>query len=144
MFRTIVVGVDGSECSARSLDLACELAKLHGGEIHLVHSPELVTVRMAFAGEGVVDVPSDDQKLTAGKKVMEQATAAASAKGITPATTTIGEDGPVDDILTIVQLYGADLIVTGRRGLSSVGGLFLGSTSQKLAQSADCPCLTVK
>lgn len=144
MFHTIVVGVDGSDCSARALDTACDLALFHKSELHLVHSPEVATVQMAYLGQGFVDAPSAEQMATAGQQVMQEAINAAKAKGIKPASTTIGDQGPVEDIMTIIQLYGADLVVSGRRGLGSVSGLFLGSTSQKLAQVADCACLTVK
>ena len=38
----------------------------------------------------------------------------------------------------------ADLIVCGSRGFGRMKSLLLGSTSHKIAQLAQCSCLTVK
>ena len=37
-----------------------------------------------------------------------------------------------------------DMIVMGRRGLSDLQGLLMGSVSHKVSHLADCACLTVK
>lgn len=128
MFFTIVVGIDGSDSAARALASACTLAKAHGGALHIVHAPE----------------PAQGQDRDVGAQIMSDATQQAQAIGVKPDSTTVGKDSPWSEIMTIVELYEADLIVTGRRGLGGVSGLFMGSTSQKIAQLADCPCLTVK
>ena len=133
MFKVIIVGYDGSDPSVRALEAACELAKIHRGELHLVHTPELSASQVTFG----VDAPVD------GQQSMQDAVDIAAAMGVTPAGTTIGTRTPYDEIMNIVDLYDGDLIVTGRRGLGGVSGLFMGSTSQKLAQAAKCACMTV-
>jgi len=133
MFKVIVVGYDGSDPSVRALEAACELAKVHRCELHLVHTPELSASQVTFG----VDAPFD------GQQAMQDAVDIAAAMGVTPAGTTIGRGTPCDEIMNIVDLYDGDLIVTGRRGLGSVTGLFMGSTSQKLAQAAKCACMTI-
>jgi nucleotide-binding universal stress UspA family protein len=133
MFKVIVVGYDGSDPSVRALEAACELTKVHQSELHLVHTPELSSSQVTFG----VDAPVD------GRQAMQDAVGIGAAMGVTPASTTIGTGTPCDEIMTIVDLYDGDLIVTGRRGLGGVSGLFMGSTSQKLAQVAKCACMTV-
>lgn len=133
MFETIVVGYDGSDPSVRALETACSLVKVHQAEIHLVHTPE---VRMSEFDTG-------DDVRSAANQAIQDAVGIATTMGVTPASTTIGETEPSDDIMQIVDLYDAKLIVTGRRGLGSVSGLLIGSTSQKLAHMAKCACMTV-
>jgi len=144
MFQSIVVGVDGSAPSERAMQLACALTKVHKAELHIVHAPEVAAAHMAFPAGSPVLTPTVAQMAEAGTVVMRKATEIANDAGVTPATTTIGEDTPCAEIATIVDLYDADLVITGRRGLGSVSGLFMGSTSQKLAQTLECACLTVK
>lgn len=138
MFKCIVVAIDGSPPSERALDTACTLAKAFDSEVHLVHALENKTVEVPLQTSTLHADPSS------GAKVMETAGAAAEAMGITPASTTIGEGDAYDEIMTIAQLYGADLIVTGRRGLGNISGLLAGSTSQQIAKHATCAFLSVK
>jgi nucleotide-binding universal stress UspA family protein len=55
------------------------------------------------------------------------------------------EDGdPVSRILEITQEEGADVVVTGARGLSTFRALLLGSVSQKLGHHAKVTTVTVR
>ncbi|MEM1072830.1 MAG: universal stress protein [Pseudomonadota bacterium] len=129
MFQTIVVAIDGSEPARRALDTACQLAKTLGGEIHLVHALE--------------NTASDADK-PGTSAVMTAAVHQAEVLGISPASTTVGEGDPFEEIMTIADLYSADLVVAGRRGMSGLGGLLAGSTSQQLAKGGDFAFLSVK
>lgn len=51
---------------------------------------------------------------------------------------------PVDDLLAVAGEVQADVIVIGLRRRSAVGKLILGSHSQQILLSADCPVLAVK
>lgn len=133
MFKSIIVGYDGSDPSVRALELACRLSSIHQAELHIVHTPEVSMTE--FPGEKSVSI--------AAQKAMQDAVEIAKTLNVTPASQTIGEAQPSEDIMQIVGLYDGDLIVTGRRGLGSVTGLFMGSTSQKLAHMAKCACMTV-
>lgn len=144
MIDAIVVGVDGSDASDRALKMACDLAKVHAAELHIVHSPEIAAVEAFAPVGGPVLGPSLAQVADAGNQVMTKAKETASAAGVTPASCTLGEDAPCAEIMTIVDLYDADLVVTGRRGLGAVSGMLMGSQSQKLAHALDCAFLTVK
>jgi len=138
MFNCIVVAIDGSEPSHRALKAACRMAKAFSSEVHLVHALENKVVEAAVAG--VAWTTPDDT----GENVLANAVASAKEMGITPSSTTSGEGDPFEEIMTIAQLYSADLIVTGRRGLGNISGLFAGSTSQQIAKHADCAFLSVK
>jgi nucleotide-binding universal stress UspA family protein len=55
----------------------------------------------------------------------------------------IGDGDPGANIVKYADEVGADPIVTGRRGLGDVAGLFLGSTSHGISKYAKCACLSV-
>jgi nucleotide-binding universal stress UspA family protein len=130
MFQSIVVAVDGSEPSKRALEAACSLARAFGSEVNLVHARESKRQQSGTAQETAA--------------VLEAAVAQAEKAGVTPSSATAVEGDPFEEIMTIVGLYGADLVVTGRRGLGNISGLFAGSTSQQIAKNADCAHLSVK
>ncbi len=137
MFKTIVVAIDGSEPSKRAVQAACELAKAFEGEIHLVHALDNKSGDVPMGAK-------DNAGEKSGSAIVEEAVSLAESKGVSPSSTTIGEGESYDEIMTITELYGADLIVTGRRGLGNISGLFAGSTSQKIAKNAVCAFLSVK
>ena len=127
MFKTIVIAIDGSEPSKRALKAGCEIARAFGGEIHLVHAQE--------AHSGPRERVSDTES---GSPELDEARAMAVAAGVTSLTATAVEGDPFEEIMTVVDLYSADLIITGRRGLGNIKGLFAGSTSQQIAKHANC------
>ena len=49
-----------------------------------------------------------------------------------------------DDVLTVAEEVGAELIVIGLRHRTPVGKLILGSTAQRVLLDATCPVLAVK
>jgi nucleotide-binding universal stress UspA family protein len=54
------------------------------------------------------------------------------------------EGRPADKILEMAGSEDVDTIVMGSRGLSDARALFLGSVSHKVANHAQCTCVTVK
>lgn len=146
MFKKIVVAVDGSDCSMGAVRMACEMAQASGGEITIVHAPQAETSAMVVGAVSgyheILTAPTHDELLAAGQSVLDQATAEAKKAGCT-AKTDMHVGDPVRQVLKVAKEEGADLIVTGRRGLGSVASLFLGSTSQRIQHHAACACLTV-
>lgn len=147
MFKKIVVGIDGSDNANHALTLACDLADKYGSEIHLVHTPQPQTVAFALGAVAsyhvVTTMPSASEIKEASEKVLRAGTALAAEHGQT-ITHTYGNQGdPADELVACAEKTGADLIVTGRRGLGSVGALVQGSTSQRVNHLAKCACLSV-
>ncbi len=138
MFRCIVIAIDGSEPSERALEAGCTLAKAFGGEVHLVHALENKTM------EAPMQATSAQGDTLVGSEIMNKAVEKAKAQGVVPASSTIGETEAFAEIMTIAELYSADLIVTGRRGLGNISGLLAGSTSQQISKYAKCAFLSIK
>ncbi len=146
MFKTIIVAVDGSDCAKKAVTTACELARQSEGQIIVVHAPQAETSAFAVGAVAgyheVLTAPTHDELTEAGTKILDEATAIAKEAGCDVQTDLhIGD--PVRQVLQVAKDNSADLIVTGRRGLGSVAGLFLGSTSQRIQHHATCACLTV-
>jgi nucleotide-binding universal stress UspA family protein len=51
---------------------------------------------------------------------------------------------PAEDLISIAEASGADLIVIGLRRRTPVGKLILGSNAQRILLDAPCPVLAVK
>ncbi len=147
MFEKIVVGMDGSQQAERALGLACDLASKYDSEIHLVHTPEPQTVAFAMGAlagyHAVTTMPSAQDVDAAREKILTLARSIAKEhdQKITQTYMELGD--PADQIIACAEACGADLIVTGRRGLGSLGSLLQGSTSQRVNHLAKCACLSV-
>lgn len=147
MFEKIVVGLDGSETSQRALGTACELAKKFGSEIHLVHTPQPQTVAFAMGAvagyHAVTSMPSSDEVAKAANKIIDAGKAIAAKHGYKITQSYIESGDPADAVVGCAQNCGADLIVTGRRGLGAIGAILQGSTSLRINHLAKCATLSV-
>ncbi len=147
MISSIVVGIDGSEAAQRALRMACAIAKNFGASLQIVHTPRDETV--IYAAEAIsgfyVGPNAAQQELLreAAEKVGEMARSIADEEGVANAEVHVGHGDPARDVLDRATAVGADLIVTGRRGLGDLGALVLGSTSHQISKHAKCACLTV-
>jgi len=147
MFKKIVAGLDGSEASEKAFELACSLAQQYDSEIHLVHTPQPQTVAFAMGAVAgyhtVTTMPSEDDVKSACEKIQSQGEAIASKYKRTIKQSHMDRGDPADQIIACAEECGADLIVTGRRGLGSIGSLLQGSTTQRVNHLAKCACLSV-
>jgi len=147
MFAKIVVGIDGSDTSHTALEIACDLAQKYGSELHLVHTPQPQTVAFAMGAvpgyRTVTTMPAPSEIKQAGEKVLNAGRALAKQHDQKITKTYMDLGDPAHEIVACAEKCGADLIITGRRGLGSLGALVQGSTSQKINHLAKCACMTV-
>ena len=146
MFKQIIIGLDGSDPSKVALGIACDLAKHYDSNLTLVHVPhsESVIAVGAVAGYGAVaSMPDSEEIEKAGQEVLDAGAAEAAKSGCGVVETVMPKGDAAKEILALADKIGADLIVTGRRGLGSVASLMLGSTSQRISHDAECAVLTV-
>lgn len=136
--RTIVVGVDGSETSARALRWAVEEASLRGARILAVHA-----WLYPHVGIGHSEAPFGYEELRQDADELLQATvqaAADTAPGVAIESRLV-EGIPADELLAAAD--GAEMLVLGSRGLGGFVGLLLGSVGQQCARHARCPVVIV-
>ena len=106
MFNKIVVGLDGSDHSETALRLSCDLAGKYHSALGSVAGYHVTT-----------PLPSAEEVKSAADKVIERAEAIAAEYGVPVAAHSIEYGEPADQIVDYARKVGADLIVTGRRGL---------------------------
>ena len=145
MFKSIVVGTDGSDTATKALTAAIELAQRHAASLHVVS---------AFA-------PVADQRLRAEARQAphdvewtinprEDVDATLSAAGVQvreaglEVNTHAREGDPADSILDVAEEEEADLIVVGNKGMTGAKRFLLGSVPNKVSHHAPCSVLIVR
>jgi nucleotide-binding universal stress UspA family protein len=136
MFKTIVLATDGSDSAAAAESQAVELAKQDGAKLILVHVHERIL------GKGGGDLQADEPEV---EQQVKSRADEISKDGIETSVEIrdVMLGGPAHPIAELAEQAGADLIVIGSRGLSSVSGVLLGSVAQRLLHLAKCPVLVV-
>ena len=138
LYMNILVPLDGSEYSQKALLQACDMAKNYQSNLILVY---------------VVDKPISlnllDRKeylkilRSFGQKVLVKAKQTAKLEGL-DATTIMKEGNISNEILKLAKIKKCNLIIIGSKGLGTTARFFLGSVSNKLANSSTCSILIVK
>ncbi|WP_199701972.1 universal stress protein [Jiangella rhizosphaerae] len=140
MSNVIVVGVDGSPDSGAALDWAAAEARLRGAALHVVYGLWMPMAAVPFGGAAVLP-PSDELRAYA-TEILDTALQRAkeTAPGLDVDTLLILRP-PAEALLEAAK--DADLVVTGTRGLGTIGSIVLGSVSGRLATHAPCPAVVV-
>lgn len=141
MYKTIVVGTDGSASAMKAVEHAASLAVATGAHLHIAMAtptiPVLVSPDMMVATNEWTNA-SDH----AAKTALEVADESAAAAGAT-ATTHQRSGDPADALLSLCDEIGADLLVVGSRGMQGARRFLLGSVSSRCAHHADRSVLIV-
>ena len=145
MFRSIVVGTDGSETAGKAVQEAIELAKAVGASIELVSAYEPVpTARLR---EEQRDTPQDLQWMVNPREEVD-ATLSDAADSVREAGIDVNvyarEGDPADAILDVAEEKGADLIVVGNKGMTGAKRFLLGSVPNKVSHHAPCSVLIIR
>jgi nucleotide-binding universal stress UspA family protein len=140
MFEKVLLAVDGSEHSLHSARTAADLARaMTSKEIRIVVAYDPIP---PYLGEPNLQF-TIDARLEDAQKIMKTAV---DAVGDVPCEihTELIEASPAEAIIDVAATRKSDVIVMGSRGLGTLAGLLLGSTSQKVVSHAPCPVLIVR
>ena len=147
MFKQIIVGLDGSETSKTAARIACEMANHSSGTVTLIHVPHAESAAFivgAVAGyHAAITRPTKEEVEAAGQKILDEGMSIAKEMGCKSVQTQMPHGNAVTEILNLADEIGADVIVTGRRGLSGITSLVMGSTTQSINHHAGCACLSI-
>ena len=145
MFRSIVVGTDGSETATQAVRQAVELAKATGSRLELVSAYEPVSGQRLR--EESQQVPGDLQWMVNPRAdvdaTLTEAGAIAGEAGV-DATSHARQGDPADAILDVAEETKADLIVVGNKGMTGARRFLLGSVPNKVSHHAPCSVLIIR
>ncbi|HEU4658944.1 MAG TPA: universal stress protein [Capillimicrobium sp.] len=145
MFRSIVVGTDGSETASEAVRQALELAKQIGARIELVSAYEPVSSQRLRQEQK--DVPGDLQWMVNPREdvdaTLEDAASAVRDAGV-DVETYARQGDPADAILDVAEETNADLIVVGNKGMTGAKRFLLGSVPNKVSHHAPCSVLIIR
>ena len=137
MFKTIVLAMDGSAGADKAVPVAAELARKYDGKLVITHVDE----RIAAKGDMPSVTPNETDIRAELESKAEKLKADGIDAGVEFGTVVLG--GPAKEIEDLAERIGADLIVAGTRGHSSVAGLIVSSVTHRLLHVARRPVLIV-
>jgi nucleotide-binding universal stress UspA family protein len=150
MFPKILVAIDDSEFSCTIFEQALALAKTHHSELMIMHVLSLSDD--IYPGDPYVGIPHaafqvyakrwEDRKQTSLIKLRALEEEAAAIGVLAEFTQNAGDPGKL--ICDLAKSWDANLIVIGRRGLSGLSELFMGSVSNYVLHHAPCHVLTIQ
>jgi nucleotide-binding universal stress UspA family protein len=148
LFERILVPVDFSPCSDEAFRIACDLARLCGASLTVLHVIDTGALA-AFNRLGLLAVPSDASAQRRrlrhhARSNVRRLMDSADAKAI-PITRMVVEGSPFVEIAKTARTGKVDVVVMGSYGgrSGSVDKIFFGSTAEKVVRTAGCPVLTV-
>jgi nucleotide-binding universal stress UspA family protein len=145
MFKSILVGTDGSETATEAVRQAVSLAKSVGAKLQIVSAYEPVpSQRLA---EERREAPEDLQWTINPREDIDATLAAAAeianAENV-PADVYARQGDPADAILDVAEEQGADLVIVGNKGMTGAKRFLLGSVPNKVSHHAPCSVLIIR
>jgi nucleotide-binding universal stress UspA family protein len=145
MFRSMVVGTDGSDTASQAVRQAIELARSVGARIDLVSAYEPVSD--ARLREESMVVPKDLHWMINPREdvlaTLEEAAAEIRAGGV-EVEMFARQGDPADAILDVAEERDSDLIVVGNKGMTGAKRFLLGSVPNKVSHHAPCSVLIIR
>jgi nucleotide-binding universal stress UspA family protein len=140
----VIVGIDGSPCSATAVELVAALAWPPGTQMRLIgvfDTFHLVGPWAPYGGFDVADAVSD---LTGElRAALQDARARLSGGGIEVEEAVL-EGRPGSVLADVAEEWTADLVVVGSRGHGALRTMLLGSVSAEVVDHVSCPVLVVR
>jgi nucleotide-binding universal stress UspA family protein len=145
MFKSIVVGTDGSDTANQAVREAVDLARAVGAKLELVSAYEPVPAQRL--AEERRQAPEDMQWAISPREdvdsTLDSAAELAKQAGVTVDVYPRQGD-PADAILDVAEEQEADLIVVGNKGMTGAKRFLLGSVPNKVSHHAPCSVLIIR
>ncbi len=145
MFKKILVPIDGSKHSMMAAVQAVDIAEKYRSSVTLLH---VINISQLTGLDTMQGPPLVTEGMAARLNDVGQSIIADTLKQIPPHSVTVDTElvwgTPERAIISQLNSGTYDLVVIGSRGLSTLGGILLGSVSSRVVQQAPCPVLVVK
>ena len=146
----ILAATDGSAAAARAVELAARLTRELNGSLKIIH----VVTESDAADEKMSEYAHSEHHGTAAEaatafseeklRVAREKAESLGVQNVETASVQELQAGAIaDTIIDAAQRNEADMIVMGKRGLSRLSGLIVGSVSQKVVSTASCAVVVV-
>jgi nucleotide-binding universal stress UspA family protein len=137
--KNILVALDGSEIAERVIETVSELLLSPNSKVILCH--------VFPTPESEIDLPADrpqSESLTLTYFQIEKQLQSYQEQISVNSELELVTGDPVDEIIRLANIYKADLIVLGSRGLTGMKRIVQGSVSSQVVEEAHCSVLVVK
>ena len=145
MFKKILVGVDGSRQSNRAVEVAADLAQRYQAAVlllHVIRNLSLPPEILEMIARGEVTASRMELLQDSAEIILENAREKFAQAGVADIQTEYRIGSPAATIVEYAQEKGVDLIVIGKRGISSDVDM-LGGVARKLVNITPISCLIV-
>jgi nucleotide-binding universal stress UspA family protein len=137
MFERILVAVDGSSRSEKTIAMAVDLAQRYGSAVTILHVREYER----YEGSDVDMGPPISAEQLVNDVLERFREGGAEAQG---EVRRVSSGETPDQIVEVAGKVDADLIIMGSRGMSEWKSLLLGGVASKVVAHAPCPVLLVR
>jgi nucleotide-binding universal stress UspA family protein len=141
-YQTIVVGTDGSDSSMRAVDRAGQLAAASNAKLILA-SAYLPTSDDPRAADALKEESYQATGTAPIYAILRDAKERAEAAGAGNIEEKAIVGAPVDALIDLAHGAGADLLVVGNLGLSTIAGRLLGSVPANVSRRSKTDVLIV-
>jgi len=145
MFKSIVVGTDGSDTATQAVRQAVELASSIGAKLEVVSAYE--PVAESRLKDERRDAPEDLQwainRREDVRATLDSVVALADENGVS-ANIYPRRGDPADAILDVAEEQSADLIIVGNKGMTGAKRFLLGSVPNKVSHHAPCSVMIIR
>jgi nucleotide-binding universal stress UspA family protein len=145
MFRSILVGTDGSDTAREAVRQAVDLARELGAGLQVVSAYGPVPASRLREEER--QAPPDVQWAIGPREDVEailEAVVEEAGAARVRAEVHARQGDPADAILDVAEETGADLIVVGNKGMTGAKRFLLGSVPNKVSHHAPCSVLIIR
>ena len=138
--KTVLHPTDFSACSAFAFQVACSVARDHGGRVLILHVTSVPD--LAYTGFGAPVAPLEKKEYLA--EAERNLDSIQPADRNRPVERIQVEGDPAEQIVRVAADKHADLIVIGTHGTKGLLGRLMGSVAESVVRAAPCPVLTVR
>jgi nucleotide-binding universal stress UspA family protein len=138
MYREILLPTDGSEAARLATRHAIDLAEQYGSRLHAL----FVVDSAAYAALETGAQPVIEAITEEGRRATARIEAEAADAGI-DAESAVETGSPHRRIVEYAAEHDIDLIVMATHGRTGLDRYLLGSVTERVVRTADCPVLTV-